>query len=201
MKTFTSSKGAVLELKPVSQFKIDTLRASKVDVSVPVYQAMIVGGGTQEYPLDAEIAKNKNRLPEWEAYQAAHAKQEADYAKKFLELMIWDGTEVCVPDVESDWQKSSDYFGITIPVNPIERKLFFVYNELLGTPEDIGELIAEIFSVSKIDEEAVQNLRDSFRAGIQRQTHKPVSKKQGRLEGKPNVLSVGSDSLLAKTPV
>jgi hypothetical protein len=197
MKTFKSSKDVEIELRPVSQFKIDTLRSAKHDLPRPTYQAPVVGGGFQEIPLDEQIATNKGRLDEWHEYEAARAKQEADYAKKFLELMIWDGVSIAVPDIDSDWQKNSAYFGIEIPVNPIERKLFYVYNELLGTPADIGNLIAEIFTVSQIDEEAVAQLRNSFRSSVQKPTHRNGGKKQKPVASEPDLQYAGSDSLLA----
>lgn len=201
MRTFTSSKNVTLDLIPVSQFKIDTLRASKVDIPVPTYEMKVAGGESLNYPMDEEIAKNKGRLPEWKAYVEAKAKVEAGYSKKFLELMIWEGVNCVIPDVESDWQKSSDYFGIKIPDNPIERKLFYVYNELLGTPEDVGNLIAEIFSVSQIDEEAVETLRNSFRANVQRKANSRVRKVKRKVEGNSDVEPIGSDSLLESAPV
>ena len=184
VKTYSSSKGVTLRLKPVSQFKIDTLRTSKEEIPAPVYEATTVGGDKLNYPLDEEIARNQGRLPEWNAYLEKKKVFDADHAKKFMELMIWEGVDVDVPDCDSEWQKSSDYFGIKVPENPIERKLFYVYNELLGTPEDIGELISQIFSVSQIDEEAVAKLRSSFRAGIQRKADSRLPKKQKQLADK-----------------
>lgn len=183
-KTFSSSKGVVIELRPVSQFKIDTLRASQEEVPVPIYVAETVAGEKQEFPLDEIIAKNKDRMDEWEAYQARKHAVEADHAKKFMELIIWEGVSVEVPGPDSSWQKTSEHFGIRIPENEIERKLFYVYNELLGTSQDIGDLISAILSVSQIDEEAVAKLRNSFRSGIQRETNRNLSKKQRALEDK-----------------
>jgi len=187
-KTFSSSKGADLELRPVSQFKIDTLRASKEEIPVPTYETKVAGGDSLLIPMDEEIAKNKGRLDEWNAYIKEKQKKEAEFAKRFAELLIWEGVFVEVPDAESEWQKSSEYFKIKIPDNPIERKAFYVYNEFLGTQEDIGNLIAEILSVSQIDEEAVGKLRASFRIRAQRKANQRVRAKQGKVEGqKPDV--------------
>jgi hypothetical protein len=181
-KTYSSSKGVTLVLRPVSQFKIDTLRTSKEELPAPTYEAKVAGGESLNLPLDEESAKNKGRLAEWNAFVEKKKAIEADHAKKFMELMIWEGVDIAVPDCESEWQKTSDYFGIKIPENPIERKLFYIYNELLGTPEDIGELISQIFSVSQIDEGAVTKLRESFRLGVARKANIRLSKKQRKLE-------------------
>jgi len=174
MKT---SKGVDLVLKPVSQFKIDSLRMSKVELPVPTYTMKVVGGESLNYPMDEAIAKNQDRMDEWNAYVAEKAKADSEYMKKFLDLLIWESVEIEIPDKESEWQKANDYFGIKIPDSAVERKLFYVYNECLGSPDDIGELMADIFSVSKIiDEEAVTKLRASFRLGVSRQANSRVRK-------------------------
>jgi hypothetical protein len=183
METFTTSKGIGLSLKAVSQFKIDALRAAKTEVPVPTYKFQVVGGAEQEHPLDEEIAKNKGRLDEWNEYVLAKAKNEADYAKKFFEMMVWEGVDVNVPGQESDWQKTSEYFGLKIPENPIERKTFYIYNELIGTAEDVGELIAGILSVSGIDEKAVSTIRESFRPRISGNADRPLPEVEKQLEG------------------
>lgn len=173
-----------IELKPVSQFKIDTLRSSKVEPLPPTYEVKTVTGDVQVFPLDETIATNKDRLPEWNSYLSEKKKLEAEYAKKFLELMIWEGTEVTVPDIESEWQKSNDYFGIVIPDNIVARKMFYVTNEILATQEDVGNLLAEILTVSKIDEEVVDKLRASFRVAIQGQADSRPTQSKRKLANK-----------------
>jgi hypothetical protein len=186
-KTYSSSKGVTLTLRPVSQFKIDSMRSSKEEIQPPTYEVKVAGGESLMYPMDEEIAKNKGRLDEWRAYIEKRKAAEADHTKKFMELMIWEGIEVDVPDQDSEWQKTSEHFGLKVPCDPVERKLFYVYNELLGTPEDIGELIAQIFSASQIDEGAVTRLRESFRLGVQRTPNSELFKKQRKLANKkPN---------------
>lgn len=189
LQEYHSSKGAVIKLRPISQFKLDTLASTKIEVAVPTYATKVAGGDELNYPMDEEIAKNKGRLNEWNAYLKKKKDADTQYTKRFMEMMIWDGVDVIVPDEDSEWQRSCDYLGITIPPNPVERKALFVYNELLGTPDDIGSLITEIFTVSKIDEDAVNKIRNSFRLGASRQADKRVLKKSKRVESKSDVQS------------
>ena len=183
-KTYSSTKGVALVLRPVSQFKLDSLRASKDELPPPTYEVKVTGGDTILYPMDAEIAKNKGRVDEWNAYIEKVKASDAKYGEKFTELIIWEGIDVDVPDVESEWQKQSEYFGLKVPSDPIKRKLFYVYNELLGAPNDIGELIAQIMTVSQMDEGAVAKLRETFRIGIQRASDNQLPKKQRKLANK-----------------
>lgn len=183
-KTFSSSRGSVLNLKPVSQFKLDSLRTANRVVPIPTYQTSVVGGASETIPLDEKIAKNKGRVEEWEAYLEEKKQADQFNAKKFWELMVWEGVEVEVPGEESQWYQTCKHFGMDVPENPVERKLFYVYNELLGTPEDIANLISEIFAVSQIDAKVVAKLRESFRAGISGSTDRPGGKKPGKVENK-----------------
>lgn len=186
-KTFTSSRGAKLQLRPVSQFKLDMLRTSRIEIPVPTYEMQVAGGESLNYPMDAEIAKNKNRLDEWNAYLAKKQKADAEFSKKFAELLIWEGVDIEVPNGDSEWHKSNVHFGITIPDNPFEAKAQYIYSEFLGTQEDIGNLIAEILSVSQMDEEAVGKLRNSFRAALSRKTDSRLPKKQRKVESQQDV--------------
>lgn len=184
-KIFTSSKGIVIALRPVSQHKLNSMRNAKVEVPVPTYRVQTVGGDGQEFLLDETSAKNKNRLDEWNEYLAAKKIEDTKYSEKFANFLIWEGVNVVVPGPESNWQKTNDYFGIKTPDDPIARKTLYVYNELLGVAEEVGDLIAEILAVSAvIDEEAAKKLRRTFRPDTQRETDRELPEVEGAVEHK-----------------
>jgi hypothetical protein len=178
-KTFTSSNGRTVTIRPVSQFKIDTIRGSKKEISVPTYSVTNVAGDVQEFPLDEEIAKSQGREAEWAEYKKANAKNEAAFAKKYFSLLIWDGTDV---EISPEWEEECAFFG-TLPENRIEKKVQYVYDQILMTPEDMNDLMAEILLVSQISKEVVDNLRTTFRSRIQRNAHRQVPEKEESLEG------------------
>lgn len=180
-KTFCSSKGVVLNLRPVSQFKLDALRSSTVEIPVPQYQMTIAGGAKVAHPMDEIIAKNQGRMDEWIEYQTALKHQSRTQAKLFTELVISEGVDIEVPPVDSDWQRSMDHFNIVIPEEPIARKLAYIYNETLVGGEDIAALVSQILSVSQISEEAVAKIRNSFRSSQERNIPDPVRKGKGKV--------------------
>jgi len=181
-KTFCSSKGVILTLTPVSQFKIDAVRTSKEEISVPTYEMKVVGGESFSHPMDEEIAKNQGRLDEWDAYLAKKKALDAERTKNFTELLIWEGVCVEVPGIESSWQKECEHFGLSIPEEPIARKLFYVFNELVGTGEDLSILISQILSVSQIDQEVVDRIRASFRTSLSRKADSRLPPKQRKVD-------------------
>lgn len=187
-KTFVSSKGIELVLKPVSQFKLDALRTSTTEIPIPQYQMTIAGGGKVDHPMDEIIAKNQNRMDEWLQYKAAVNEQNRLQAKRFSELVISEGVEIEVPGTDSEWQKNMEHFGIVVESDAIARKLQYIYSELLVGGDDIAALISQILSVSQIPEEAVAKIRNSFRSQTEGNTTRPArkSKKQLAIQ-QPNV--------------
>lgn len=177
-KEFTSKKGLKLALRPVSQFKLDTMRASKKEIPAPMY-TMTTVTGTQQVPLDEEIATNQGRLEEWNEYKALHQKVEAEFGKKFFALLVWDGTDFEIPP---SWEEECAFFGIELPENPIARKVQYVYDQVLSGPEEMGDLMADIMLVSQLSQEVVDNLRASFRSRMAGQANKRMSPTKVPLE-------------------
>jgi len=198
-KTWTSSNGTVVTIRPVSQFKLDNLRSSKKEIPVPTYQVTTVAGDTQEFPLDEEIAKNKDRLPEWQKYVTEKNQNEAIYAKKYFSLLVWDGTDI---EPTEKWLTEAEYFG-TLPQGEtelqtaIKRKVQYIYDEVMMTAEDMNNLMAEILLISKISQEVVDNLRASFRSRVQGKTNKRMAPQKVELEGtRPELGSTGGGEVL-----
>lgn len=180
-KTFCSSKGVVLNLRPVSQFKLDALRTSAEEIPVPQYMMTIAGGEKVAHPMDEIIAKNQGRMDEWIAYRTAVQESSRLQAKRFTELVISEGVDIEVPGLESEWQKSMEHFGIKIPAEPTDRKLHYIYTEALVGGEDIAALVSQILSVSQISEEAVAKIRNSFRPAQERNPIRPVGKNKRKV--------------------
>lgn len=191
--SWTSSNGKKVTIRPVSLFKLDTMRASKKELPVPVYVATTVAGEKQEYPMDEVIAQNQGRQEEWKAYLAEKAKQEALYSRRYFSLLIWDGVDI---EPSEKWIEEATYFG-TLPENKIERKVQYVYDEILMTGEDANELMAEILQISQVSKEAVDKLRASFRARAQGKAHKRMSPQKEPMESKgADVGDVGGSAVL-----
>lgn len=180
-KTFVSSKGVTLTLRPVSQFKLDALRTSAAEIPVPQYQMTIAGGGKVNHPMDEIIAKNQNRMDEWLQYKTAVNEQNRLQAKRFSELVISEGVEIEVPGVESEWQQNMERFGIVVESDPISRKLQYIYSEMLVGGDDIAALISQILAVSQIPEEAIAKIRNSFRSQTERNAARPSGKNKRKV--------------------
>lgn len=182
--SFTSSKGVEIPLRPVSQFKIDAMRSSREEVPVPTYTADVFGGGKEELPLDEVAAQNQNRMEEWQAYLTAAQKERSEFGIRMNNMVIYEGVDLDAPGPDSDWQKSCDLFGLKVPTDPIARKIFYINTELLGTSEDMGNLMTAVFAASRFSREVIDKMKATFRSAMERKTDQEVAKDPGPVENK-----------------
>lgn len=191
--TWTSSNGVVVTIRPVSQFKLDSMRASKKEIPAPIYSVTTAAGEKQEFPMDEIIAENQGRQEEWKAYLSEKSKAEAVYAKKYFSLLVWDGVDI---EPSEKWLEEAAYFGM-LPENKIERKVQFIYDEVLMTVEDMNDLMAEILLVSQVSKEVVDNLRNSFRSRAAGKANKRMAPKKEPMEStRPDLGDAGSSEVL-----
>jgi hypothetical protein len=185
--TYSSPRGVVVKLKPVSNFKLDSLRQSLEKISPPTYTMNVVGQD-MEYPMDEEIAKNKGRIDEWRAYEIELKKLNAKNTKRMTDLMFYEGVDVEPPGKDSDWQKNSERFGIVIPDDPFDRKLHYIYTELLIGADDIESLYSQIMSISQVSAEVIAVMRESFRVRKKRNADKLAEQVKRQMdESEPDI--------------
>jgi hypothetical protein len=175
---FTSSKGVDIPIKAVSQFKLDAMRTSRDIPQPPTYEAEVLGGEKELLPLDAESAKNKGREDEWKQYLADVEIERNAYGKRFNTLITYEGVDLEPPGEDSEWQVTCDALGLKVPTNPVERKVFYVNTEMMGIPEDMGNLVTAIFEMSKFSPEVISEMKATFRAIMERKANKPVGTKE-----------------------
>lgn len=184
LKVFTSSRGIDIQIRPISQFKLDAVRASREEVPVPTYEADLAGGDKETLALDAISAKNKGREEEWKQYLLNVEVEKKEFGKRFNDFICYLGVEVEVPDEESQWQKISNSLKIKIPEDEVQRKVFYINTELLGTPQDMGDLITTVLQASRLAPEVIEKMKDTFRTALERKTNLPVPAGEVAVENK-----------------
>ena len=166
--TFLSSRGIELILRPVSQFKIDSLNSARAIPISPKYDKETITGEKQTFEMDEKSAESLGRVEELNKYKADVAEESREFAKRFMWLIFYDGIDVDVPDADSEWEQIQNEIGMTVPSSPVARKIYYITSELIATELDAGDLTATILGLSGASREAVDRIKASFRAGIQR---------------------------------
>lgn len=152
---FKTRLGQTLTLKPVSEAKIQAVRASITWPVRPTYTTQTAGGGVQVHAAD-EATADPN---EWAAYVDAEAKATAEWYERLGQLLLYYGVEVTVPD---GWAEDQTYFGIEVPHDPRALKCHYILTELLTTRAEQQELLLAILALNRTPEEAINAQEAAF---------------------------------------
>jgi len=157
---------------PVSPLQIQKIADSvkeKYHLVKPVYVVTLPGGSKQLYEYDAESIKDSKTPPEdlekWAAYQIGYAAMQAEINEKTTAYLFYNGVEC---EISEDWLSEQEWLGITLPTNKFDLKVRYVTTELLKTPYDIKNAIAEIMKLSLkgVDSSAVKAAENMFSGSL-----------------------------------
>lgn len=161
MAEFTTRTGIALTLRPVSEAKIQAVRAGIAWPARPTYTTRLPGGAEQTHEADAESADPV----EWAAYMAAYLAAENEWYERLGQLLLFYGVAVEVPD---SWEDDQRYFGIAIPDDPRAKKSHYILTELLTTRGEQQAIMLAILALNQTPEEAITAQEAGFRPDLGR---------------------------------
>ena len=138
---------------------------AKYDLTKPTYTVTLAGGGKQIFEYDEQSIQDKatpkTDVEKWEAYQLNFNAMQAEANEKTTAYMFFAGVDC---EVSEDWKSLQEWLGIALPDNPFDLKVRYITTELLKTPYDIKNAIAEIMKLSGkgVDTSAVKAAESMF---------------------------------------
>lgn len=173
--TVTTSRGIEVECLPIAamleEFE-ENIRASIDWPDVPTYTVHYAGGETIEKPHDATSIEDSQTTDEekqaWADYllnkQAADAQFAEKRANGYMRLLSVDGIKVL--NEQDDWQQRHEFYGMTVPDDPLERTVHYFRTEVIGSQDDIYLIMLGVYRASGYDEEVLSQVEASFRASL-----------------------------------
>lgn len=165
--TLTTSTGKTVTLKPILGL-MESFVAAHPDPEPPVYEVKVeLTGVTERHVLTAENAttdEEKSRLADYALRLRESNRKRGD---DFLKMLILRGLCEFMPSSD-DWEKEQALFGITVPVDPIAKRLHYARTEVFVTKQDYEDLTLRFSQVCGVDEELVAQARASFRHEVSR---------------------------------
>lgn len=166
-RVFVTQDGVEVRLKPVSRPLLDKALDTSSEVQPPTYQITTATGEVEVHQHDETTLETEEDKRAWEKYQEELKRARRERATRFNRTLIIEGVDVD-PDADQAWKEKWEYLGIPIPENKFERKVEYVLAEV--AKNELTDLLAAVLDASGINTEAVDQIRGSFRAGVQRAT-------------------------------
>lgn len=199
--TFTTGLGKEFKLTPSSPYQIENYRlafteqfeADNPKPKQPTYTTETAGGGSEELPMDESSAETPEQIAEVVAYKDYFTRQDNHVSTRLLDVMIVENV-VADPQADKQWLSKKKFFGVRLPEDEVELKLYYVREHLLFDPDDGGDFAAlplAIMQLSGIRQQAVAAGKATFRRALRqrnRANHRPDSTEEtGQMVHEPEI--------------
>ena len=150
---------------------LDKARASVPVPEVPRYSYTTAGGDIAEDEMDDAVADDPKTSEEdkqrWAEYKAAEEEAGQQQFAKIVEVCYKRGIKLLDYEPEGEWlEEHRDWLGLDVPDKSYERRMYFIETEVVGSPEDVMDIVMGVALASGIDKEAVAAAEASFRSAI-----------------------------------
>ena len=161
-----------MEYRAVSVIQVQKIQddiASRYELEIPTYKVAIAGGGEQTFEYDADSITDTTVSDEdknaWKTYQANLNEMRIEANEKVSAYVYCVGIEC---EISDEWRAMQSWLGIELPTNEFDLKVRYITTELLKTPFDMKEAMAEIMKLSLqgVDSKAVAAAEKSFQSTL-----------------------------------
>lgn len=162
--TFVTSTGVTLEFLPIPLL-IEKMREQHPLPEPPTYEVETAGGAKELHPHDTTTLTTDEERAAWADYQARLAEATADDNLRFMRLVMLRGIKFDLPPTD-DWIEAQAYIGLTVPTDPLNRRIHWLETEALATKEDYVALLRGVMGASEVPEEVIRAAENSFRGQV-----------------------------------
>ena len=159
---FVTKDGNRIPLRRVAPILVEKVRQSVVIPTPPTYEVEVVGGDKEFHVHDATTLETDEDKQAWAEYQTALAAANTDMVERILRLLFVRATGDVVPAGDG-WVEEQTYFGIAVPVDPMERKIHYIQTELLTHSDDISAFMLAAMGLVGVGNEVIRAAEETFR--------------------------------------
>lgn len=166
MKTFTTSRGIEIEFLPIPTL-LEKLQAQHRMPAPPTYEIKAATGAVERHPHDETTLETDADKAAWADYQTRLKEATASYNLALMRLIMLRGIKVDVPE-PNGWVHEQEYIGITVPTDPLERRMHWLETEALANEADYMAVVSGVMEASGVPEEVVAQAQATFRGEVER---------------------------------
>lgn len=167
-RTYTTTRGVTVRFRPILA-DLEQFHATHPDLVPPTYDVPTVTGLVEKWPLTQEFIDTDDAKPEekaaWAEYLVEQGKVSEKQSRDLIKLCLIKGVEFDAPQSLDDWKAEQAFLGASVPDGAIEQRFAYAYSILVGTVEDVLEIIK---GVSLASGEIPQELRAQAESTFQR---------------------------------
>lgn len=169
---YRASSGITIWLRPVSPMFLNKVVMTVEEPEPPTYQMESLPGLdpiTFTYDEKAIQDEDVSALDKarWQKYLQDVEDVAEKRRTKGMEAVFARGVKVDMPE-DNGWVEEQEFYGVTVPTNPVDRRVHYIMTEVLMTQQEMVEVMAKITGkTAGVSEEAIEAVNKSFRGTLQ----------------------------------
>lgn len=168
---FTTSTGAKVRLIGLNQQRVETLRNAGKMPPKPFRVMVTDFGGEQKEELSESDLQTDEEKEQWRKYKEDMAEIERKRDLNVMRYTFTSGFEVIdlTDEKIEEWKwEEENVWENEVPDNKIDTLLGYINSKVIGNNDDYAEIMAGIMERSGVPADALDELRDSFRSQVRR---------------------------------
>lgn len=161
-----TSKGASVRLIGLNPARLERLQTAGKMPDVPYREIPNDLGAPQRENLSATDLQNDEERAQWAEYLAKRQEIEDKRNANVMKYIFTEGFEVDMSEMEQ-WEKEEvEEYGLEVSESRIQRQMDFINAKILGTAEDLGNIMAGVMERTGVPADRLDEVRNSFRGTV-----------------------------------
>lgn len=173
-QTYTTASGQTVLLRGVSPVLIERVRdgftKKNPPPSPPTYTAEKAGGEKVEMEHTEATVETDAEKQALLDYQEAKEAWDRELNDRVLGLIAVRGVVIPQEDIDDPlWWDMQEMLDVEMPdkADPIAVRRHYIETEVIGSADDLAEILAQVMLMSGVDREVAETLRSLFRPNAQ----------------------------------
>lgn len=166
----TTSKGASVKLIGLNPARLTRLQTAGKMPDVPYREIPNDLGVPQRENLSANDLQDDDERARWAAYLEECNVIEEKRNENVMKYIFTEGFDVDLTDIDEWAREEVEEYGLEVSEKRIQRRMDFINARVLGTAEDLGNIMAGVLERTGVPADMLDEVRNSFRGTLRQNT-------------------------------
>jgi hypothetical protein len=179
---YMTSKGAKVTFVGLNPVRLEKIQNAGKLPPVPTRSMETAFGEEQKEELTADSLQNDEEKKQWAEYVKERDAILNKRNENVLKYVFFDGIKIDDSTIDEWKAEQEEVWGIEVPNNRVDLKVDYINSEVIGNPEDLGNIMAGVMERTGVPAEMLDELRASFRGTLRRDIAREAATESGAEE-------------------
>lgn len=176
-----TSKGAKVRLIGLNPARLERLQSAGKMPDKPFREMENDLGSSQKEYLSEKDLQDDHEQAQWTEYQEKLKLIDDKRNENVMKYIFSEGFDVDDSQID-EWAKEEvDEYGLEVSESRIQRRVDFINAKVIGTADDLGNIMAGVLERTGLPADMLDEVRDSFRGNIRQSTPEETTPEQSQV--------------------